>query len=508
MTFFFLLNPWALSGQPAPLDSTFGINGIVSFQYGFSSLLRDMELLPDGKILIAGGSPSEIYLARFNPDGSMDNSFGVNGISVNAVTENVAPHGDLVVQPDGKIISIGEAIDIASPFQTRMFAVFRYNPNGVLDSTFGQSGMVTTKFSQFYASGFIGALQPDGKILAVGQANLGSGLRFAWARYHPEGKIDSTFSDNGYTTLPTGGNGLPTCTVVLADGKILTGGTEVINGTRFLINRLLPNGIVDSTFGVNGKFSEWFGNYYEVVQSMAILPDGKILGAGWVGGGPGGGAVFFRLSPNGSLDPTFGNNGLLIINSGGVSTNNEIDLMPNGKIVATGAGHSPSVGADVAYVMRFHPNGSFDNSFNSTGLGTIIAGTATGGDNQIIQPDGKILISGYYYPSDTLPPQIMLARVLNDGLNAAHAPTFIRQCSISPNPSKGLVTLRYEIERPLDISIKIYDMSGRCALTVVTQKNCPTGENIEYFDTSRLPSGHYQIMIESQLGATSLQLVK
>ncbi|MFN0035425.1 MAG: T9SS type A sorting domain-containing protein [Saprospiraceae bacterium] len=505
-TFLFLLLPYLLSGQPAPLDTSFGIGGIVNFQYGFSSLLQAVKLLPDGKILISGVTNSGIYLARFNPDGSLDNTFGTGGVSPTLI-ENVSPHTALAIQSDNKIISVGQVIDVASPFQYRVFGVMRFHPDGTLDPTFGQSGVTTARIGNYAAPNIV-TLQPDGKILVLGQANIGTGLRFAWARFYPDGKIDSTFSDNGITTFPTPGSGLPTCISILPDGKILTGGTEVGSdpGAKFLICRLLPNGVVDSTFGVNGKFDYWFGGYFEVISDFEVLPNGQILAGGWVGPTADGSFALLRLNANGGLDPSFGNNGLVTMNASEVSNISALDLLPNGKIVATGVGYNSSVAGDVAYVMRLHPDGSFDNSFNGIGLGTVSTGDAAGGDAQIIQPDGKILIGGFYYPMGGEQPQIMLARVLNEESSATSAPTLIRQCSISPNPFEGWVTLRYELEQAVPIGIKIYDMLGRCVQTVSEPTLRPAGEQIHRFDLTLLGSGIYRIAIESPQGTTSVSI--
>lgn len=507
-----LIIPVLLSGQPAPLDPNFGVAGIVNFQYDFGSLLNDTKLLPDGKILIAGGGTNGSYLARFAPDGSVDNTFGVGGVS-QIFIENVSPHAALAIQTDNKIISVGQVIDVASPFQFRLFGAVRFHPDGSLDSTFGQAGVSKVQIGS-YAVPNIVTLQPDGKILALGQANIGSGLRFAWARFHPDGKIDSTFSDNGVTTFPTSGAGLPTCIAVLPDGKILSGGTEVGSnpGAKFLMCRLHPNGVVDSTFGVNGKFDYWFGDYFEVISDMQVLPNGKILAGGWVGPTTDGSFALIRLNANGSLDPTFGTNGLVKIKLNMENSISAIDVLSDGKIVFSGTGFdnfgmNPNPPYET-FVIRLNPNGTLDQSFNGTGIGTITTGDAAGSGEQIIQPDGKILIGGFYYPVGGQASQIMLARVLNAGVNGTSAPIPVKDCSVAPNPTNGLAFLHFALERPVPIGIKIYDLLGRCVQTISEPKNFPAGENTIQLDISQLPSGHYEVLLESPIGATTVQLVR
>src|SRR5205823_7881772 len=131
-----------------------------------------LVLQPDGKIVLAGSTQDsslrdEFALVRYLPDGSLDGAFGSGG----KVTTDVSQYEDyadaLALQPDGQLVASGPAWDAANP----RFAVVRYNVDGTLDGSFGSSGIASTGVGGF--SETLGmALQPDGRIVAVGLAGV------------------------------------------------------------------------------------------------------------------------------------------------------------------------------------------------------------------------------------------------------------------------------------------------------------------------------------------------
>ena len=187
------------------LDTSFGVNGYVTTQFLTETFNPVIALQPDGKIVVVGvttaahnvGSNFELALARFNADGSLDPSFGTNGITITA-----APSGfsydqppAVALQPDGKIV-IAAGTSPADDGSGE-FVVARYDASGTLDTTFGQDGLITTQFAGYAAATSV-ALQPDGRIIAAGFAgndfalgalrvnwNIGSLVRPRRCDYHP-----------------------------------------------------------------------------------------------------------------------------------------------------------------------------------------------------------------------------------------------------------------------------------------------------------------------------------
>jgi uncharacterized delta-60 repeat protein len=166
-------------------------------------------------------------LARFTRDGTPDPTFGTMGkvsTSFNGYPTDLL--GALAVQADGKLVAAG------SVFTTEPFgdvALARYNPDGSLDSTFGTGGTVTTDFAGGPDGALALAVQADGKLVIAGAANQELGdIDFGLARYNPDGTLDPTFGAGGRvsTDFGSGTRGdRVSSLVVQADGKLVAAGT-------------------------------------------------------------------------------------------------------------------------------------------------------------------------------------------------------------------------------------------------------------------------------------------
>jgi uncharacterized delta-60 repeat protein len=155
------------------LDAGFGTGGAVTTDIaGGDDFAHALAVQADGKLVAAGVAPtatgSAFALARYNPDGTLDPSFGTGGT---VTTDLNGGANALVVQVDGKLVAAGVA--------GNDFALARYNPNGTLDASFGTGGTVTTDFAGTSDNAFALAVQADGKLVAAG----GTGSAFALARY-------------------------------------------------------------------------------------------------------------------------------------------------------------------------------------------------------------------------------------------------------------------------------------------------------------------------------------
>src|SRR5215217_4901169 len=276
------------------LDSSFGDGGIVTTTFPEGSYAFDVALQADGQIIAAGtvfvdfdpgeSSNTDFALARYNPDGSPDATFG-NGGQVS--TDFLGLEDDafsVLIQPDGKIVTVGSANDPATFYD---FAAVRYLSNGTLDTTFGMAGKVHTDFGdENFDRARSAALQLDGRIVAAGFAISQNGgvQNFAVARYTSNGILDTTFSGDGKTQIDFG-NCCQSATKVLlqSDGKIITVGGS--NGESseddFLLARLNPRGSLDPTFGVSGQVRTSFGDLNGGANGAALQSDGKIVAVGF-----------------------------------------------------------------------------------------------------------------------------------------------------------------------------------------------------------------------------------
>lgn len=276
------------------LDTSFGDGGIVTTTFPEGSYAFDVALQPDGKIIAAGtvfvdfnigeSSDTDFALARYNPDGTPDATFGNGG---QVTTDFVGFEDDafsVLIQPDGKIVAVGSANDPATFYD---FAAARYLSNGTIDTTFGVAGKVRTDFGdQNFDRARSAALQPDGRIVAAGFAiSHGGGVqKFAVARYTSNGVLDTTFSGDGETQIDFG-NCCQWATKVLlqSDGKIIAVGGS--NGESseddFLLTRLSPRGSLDNTFGIGGRVRTSFGDLNGGANGAALQSDGKIVAVGF-----------------------------------------------------------------------------------------------------------------------------------------------------------------------------------------------------------------------------------
>jgi uncharacterized delta-60 repeat protein len=290
-----LLLPVGVMAQEAgDLDTSFGVGGKVITDFVGEEYANAVALQPDGKIVVAGqaGDPSigstNFALARYLPNGSLDTTFGEDGLVITDFVSLSLAYA-VALQPDGKIVAAGYAFDPSDPPTglRQGFALARYQPDGTLDTTFGEDGLVITDVRNA-AVIFAVALQPDGKIVVAGQAynGLTGHSDFALARYQPNGTLDTTFGEDGLVITDFGGpNEFATAVALQPDSKIVAAGSgdPNIGKLEFALARYQPNGTLDTTFGSDGRVTTDLGNGY-YATAVALQPDGKIVAAGQVGG--------------------------------------------------------------------------------------------------------------------------------------------------------------------------------------------------------------------------------
>ncbi|HQX55412.1 MAG TPA: FG-GAP-like repeat-containing protein [Pyrinomonadaceae bacterium] len=257
---------------------------------------------------------------------------------------------------------------------------------GRLDPTFGTGGVVETQLSGFAASLNTMVIQPDKKIIVVGYAMI--------ARFNEDGTLDTTFNGVGYNTsnIMTMINDV----AVLPNGKIMVGGyIQFQASNRFCIARLNSNGSLDTTFDTDGIVETTVG-YASNVESIKILPDGKILAVGGTALTNGGDrdVAIARYSTDGSLDTTFGTGGRVAADFGFDEFALTSAIQSDGKIVAAGYYVDPLPNEWVAVIFRFNSDGSVDSTFGTNGKVSRPGGPNAQADDVAIQSDGKIIVVG------------------------------------------------------------------------------------------------------------------
>jgi uncharacterized delta-60 repeat protein len=267
----------------ASLDAAFGAGGTVTTRVsGFCAALA-LDIQPDGKLVAAGRSEGSFALVRYNPDGSLDPTFGSGGAVITDLRQNVDEVYDIAILADGRIVAAG--ISQTKPgSNTSDFAIVRYNPDGSLDTTFGKDGKVIKDFFGDDDTLTSVTVQRDGRLVVAGYATQGRvDPFFTFARYDVDGSLDSSFGDGGVVISgPRGYFGA--CAVgIQPDGRIVAAGpaTRPGNYDDFCLIRLNLDGSRDLSFGSDGTVFTDFLGHDDGANSLVILPDGRIAVGGY-----------------------------------------------------------------------------------------------------------------------------------------------------------------------------------------------------------------------------------
>ena len=335
------------------LDPGFSSDGMTTTDFaGGNDQARSVAIQSDGKIVVAGyaavGSATDFALARYNGDGSLDPGFAGGKVTTDfGSTFNQA--FAVAVQADGKIVASGLAL-IGG---VDVFAVARYNADGSLDTSFSSDGKVTTAFGVSFDQSLAQAiaLQPDTKIIAVGYAILSGAGNFALARYNSDGSLDTSFDGDGKVTTLIGTGAHAYACALQPDGKLVAGGFANIGSGHpfdFALARYNTDGSLDSTFDVDGKVTTIVGSAQNSIYGIALEPDGKIVAAGNAKLSTFDFALA-RYNADGSLDTTFDTDGLVITDfSSNLDQALAVVVQTDGKIVAAGSASLPTGGSDFA----------------------------------------------------------------------------------------------------------------------------------------------------------------
>src|SRR5690242_5316647 len=252
-----------------------------------------LVIQPDGRIVLAGsvsGQSEEFGLVRYNSDGTLDSTFGSAG-EVTLEFDHFGDAAQaLALQSDGKIVVAGRATQHSPPFDFQRFGIARYNPDGTLDSSFGSAGKVMTaltdnKFDRAQATSVV--IQPDAKIVVGGWSDGPlNGTDFAVARYNTDGSLDPTLGTAGHilTDFSNGGNEQILGLALQPDNKIIAAGftDRRGDGEVFALARYNCDGSLDNSFGTSGKLTtQFFFEGAECDASAVVLqPNGNIIAIG------------------------------------------------------------------------------------------------------------------------------------------------------------------------------------------------------------------------------------
>jgi uncharacterized delta-60 repeat protein len=362
------------------IDPSFGTGGGATTHFAGTHTDLPVAVLVqplDSKILVGGyaSNPNFAYsvvLARFNPDGTLDATFGSGG-QVSPIAS--ALFVGMVLQPDGKIVVVGSPVPPAG-----FFLLARLNADGSPDSSFGQDGLVRTD-----GGGVNGVVLQGDKIVVVGAGEL--------TRYNPDGSLDSSFGTGGKKSIPVAGGVADVA--IQSDGKLVfpAGPSGIVStpNSVWSVFRLNPDGTTDTGFGPDGSAAVDFGigTHGAVAFGVRIAGDGRIVTAGTSDLRQ----ALVRINGDGSLDPTFGINGKggpAIDGSDLSFATGTIALQPDNAILVAGPA---SATLPQLVLARYLPDGSLDMRFGAAGQasGPLLLSPSHG---IAVQADGKIVVIG------------------------------------------------------------------------------------------------------------------
>ncbi|MBJ7348184.1 MAG: hypothetical protein JHC87_06405 [Thermoleophilaceae bacterium] len=357
---------------------------------------------------------SVIATAAFATISDLDPSFGDGGKVTTSLGgyENVPDA--MQVQSDGKIVVVGYKYDVSLDF-----ALVRYEANGALDQSFGNGGIVSTPVGSGWDSAAALDIQSDGKIVVAGHAFNGVSTVFAVVRYLANGALDPSFGNGGQTMTAIGSNyDYATSVKILSSGKIVVAGASTSNSNSrrsdFAVAQYDANGVLDESFGTDGRVTTAFGNFsygFDGISALQIQDNGKIVAAGQAFDGDHDKFVVARYDENGDLDENFGQHGKTAFYDPGFDWSaSAVELQPDGKIVVVG--QQGGGNAEFA-IARYDTSGNLDLSFDSDGLKMIKILDSAWVSFVHIQPDGKIFLAGGASGYEIF--RMALARVNGDG---------------------------------------------------------------------------------------------
>lgn len=524
-TLTFLLFTFFISPLPAQTgfpDITFGNGtGRVVTNLNTNRLCQAEHVLvqPDGKIIalgnirnqpLASGIP-DILIIRYNTNGKLDSTFAENGFIDDDFENGSDGISCGLLMSDGKILLGGYATHNGSSD----FLVMRLNADGSRDSTFGTNGVVLTDIQT--ATDQINSIHllPDGKIIACGSVRYSfqTNNSYALVRYMPDGLLDSTFADNGIFTNIAEQTGQGFHSVVLPDGKIITmGPINQFSQLKVAVFRHQPDGSYDTGFGTNGRIVTTLGSEtYNYIYATKLQSDGKIVFTGTASETTGANHIIGRFDQDFQPDPTFGTNGLAKLAKASASDILvDLDFHTDGKINLTGCNYAGAKPLMMLY--QLHPNGVRDSSFGVNGQVLTDFGQNQQCGYAVAVVGDSLLVSAGTSEKNTKLSIIVSRYVIKEPEVSSTKPApdkIITEAYVSPNPVSSESILHFSLEKAQSLSIDLVDMQGRVVQQFRQHQLFESGEHIIYlpFDAN-LPAGMWLLRIQTEEEIATIKVLR
>ncbi len=507
---------FSLFAQDGTLDSSFGDNGIKIVATPGEDA-RFYGLAKSGNQLVAAGvsapnGTNTITVVGLDTDGNINTSFGTNGTLT-------IPHGTgagqascIIEQADGKFLVGGWARNSSKD----EYVVARISADGVLDNSFGVDGLATGSFSSSsFAEDEIAAigLLSDGKIVVTGRSYGGLSDDAFVGCFNPDGSLFTDFGTNGFSIIDFGTSPpseVATALAIDANDNIFLGGTSSLGFNiedQLFVMKLNNLGTPDASFGDAGKvFHAVDPDVIAGLNDIAIDAQGGIV--------TGGGAFntyeldnnFFltRFTSAGVLDNNFGNNGQVIIQRNSNESIFDLEILSSGDIIA--AGSTGGFASGMA-IVRFSSTGLQDPNFGTNGWAITQVGSTFNGISDIVVESGAIYAAGFSYSEDY---QMTLAKYINAGMVSTNDIVEIAtDVTVFPNPITDQFSVVFDLKNTSEISIDLVDVNGKRIQNLLPAQNLLDGKQQFSFELEQdLSAGIYFVVIQSEEGLAIRKVAK
>lgn len=389
-----------LSGHAVEnLDGAFGEQGVVITDFGISDdEAAAMAVQSDGKILLAGFSSNsvvkDIAVARYLSDGTLDTSFHTTGYVTFNISDGNAVARALAVQGDGKIVVAGSYDNGANEASAEIFLA-RLTGEGYLDVSFGVDGkLVLPLEGKTGGNAYDLQITVDGNILVAGTASDADKLQAIVARIDPHGVLDSSFGDNGIVFISRDYETVANSLVLQADDSILLAGYSQPGEVAGLsIFRLSAEGILDESFGTKGEVQVPVKSGEAKIYDMVVLADGRLVVVGSFDNGTYREVLLGRFLANGAVDPDFGTDGLVRNDMGLDSVGYGVAVQTDGSILATGFSETNN-NKDI-FLLRYGTQGTEDSLASASYIAESVSIYDDESHALMVLADGQVLAAGY-----------------------------------------------------------------------------------------------------------------
>lgn len=427
--------PWAKSAallrltNEGVLDRRFGTGGWALAGVAFDTEAFGLALQADGRMIVAGSASHPdramvegFALARYTREGAPDPTFGSSG-RVDTSFLGGLERANAVVAHGEAIVAAGRVAPPGS--RDGSFAVAKYDASGVLDASFGMGGFAQATFA---GAGFSTddearavAVAPDGRIVAAGRSQAGGRSSLAVACFRPNGTLDDSFGVRGRAILSLADAAAPNqheaaALAIDSRGGILIAGRAAAAPDRWdmLLVRMRPDGSLDETFGDRGVIiADFFGMPDDGARAMVVQQDAIVLA-----GTSGDGVAVLRVGRGIGTrpeDPGVGGGDVVFAPLAASARGRAIALQPDGRIVVAGEAQTDAGGLDIA-VMRFGPDSAIDRSFGSAGV--ALFGFPDSDDGAVavrVLDDGTIVVGGESEQTANGDRDLLIIRLTADG---------------------------------------------------------------------------------------------